>query len=173
MRSTLNGGFSLLEVILVTLLITILAGTGWPALQRNMQQQQLMGAAELVYLALRDARLAAIGSGVDWWFGKAHNGELCFANYAVWPAHCSPQLGGDNSVIPLAQLPEQIHVGAHFHANQAARFSAYTGMAGFSSGRFEVRHSELADTTVTIIVSSLGRIRMCTNGAHSNRVPPC
>jgi len=173
MSTTVKNGFSLLEVILVTLMIAILAGAGWPAFQRNMQQQQLMNAAELVYLAVRDARLAAIGNGADWWFGKTASAEFCFSNHAVLPAQCSPQHEDESRVIALQQLPAPIHVDVHFHAHQAVRFSAHTGMAGFSAGHFAVRHQELADTTVKIIVSSIGRIRMCTEGARSSRVPSC
>ncbi|MFU8783449.1 pilus assembly FimT family protein [Aliidiomarina sp.] len=173
MGNTAKNGFSLLEVMLVTLMIAILASAGWPTLQRTMQQQQLMSAAELVYLAVRDARLAAIGNGADWWFGKTASAELCFSDHAVIPAQCSPPHAAESSVIALQKLPEQIHVDVHFHANQAVRFSAHTGMAGFSAGHFAVRHQELADTTVKIIVSSIGRIRMCIEGARNSRVPPC
>ena len=173
MGNTIKKGFSLLEIMLVTLMIAILASAGWPALQRTMQQQQLMSAAELVYLAVRDARLAAIGNGADWWFGKTPSAELCFSNHVVFPTQCTAPHNGESSVIALQQLPELIQVDVHFHAHQAVRFSAHTGMAGFSAGHFAVRHRELTDTAVKIIVSSIGRIRMCTEGARSSRVPPC
>ena len=173
MGNTIKKGFSLLEVMLVTLMIAILASAGWPALQRNMQQQQLMSAAELVYLAVRDARLAAIGNGADWWFGKTPSAELCFSNHGVFPTQCKALHDNESSVIALQQLPELIQVDVHFHAHQAVRFSAHTGMAGFSAGHFAVRHREFTDTAVKIIVSSIGRIRMCSEGARSSRVPPC
>ncbi|RUO37390.1 hypothetical protein CWE13_05370 [Aliidiomarina shirensis] len=168
-------GFSLIEVMLVTLLLTVLGAMGWPALQRNLWQQQLYSSAEQIYAAIRDARLQAIASGEDQWFGFSKSGELCFWQTERPPQSCAPEhfASGTASQRVIQQPPELINIATNFSPIPAVRFSALNGMAGFSAGRFQISHSELSDQSIRVIISTLGRIRICIAGTHNHRFAKC
>lgn len=168
-------GYSLIEVMLVTLLITVLGAMSWPALQRSFWQQELYRSADLIYTSVRDTRMRAITSGQEQWFGLSNRGELCFWSVEANPSVCPELLSlVDSSRQSSANtIPEFIHITTNFTPIPAVRFSALNGMAGFSAGRFEISHERLPNQSIRVITSTLGRIRTCIVGANTSRYPRC
>lgn len=165
-------GFSLLELLVVTALLGVLALAGWPGLQASMHQQRLLRVAEQLYGEVRDTRLAAIGGGEDWWFGMSQQGQWCYWQGEQQPHSCTVQQRAYASGLATQHVPAVV-VEALFAHVPAARFTAFSGMAGFSSGHFRITHEALSNVELRVIVSSLGRIRLCTQRGRFSRVPPC
>lgn len=164
-------GFSLVEIMLVTLLITVLGAMGWPALQRNLWQQQLYSSGEQLYAAIRNARLRAITSGTDQWFGFTVSGELCFWQTEQRPQVCVHEASTSERVVPTDS--SAIMISTNLAPIPAARFSAFNGMAGFSAGRFQITHEQLPEQSLHVVISTLGRIRICITGANNSRFAIC
>ena len=62
-RSIAAGGYTLLEMIIVLVLLVVLVGLAWPAMQKPFRKGQIRGAAKQVRDQLLRARLEAINSG--------------------------------------------------------------------------------------------------------------
>lgn len=161
------GGYSLIELMIVAGMLAVLALMSWPALQESRYRAELDDAADNLTALVRAARLQAIATDSAVWVGKSHAQSLCFWQQEQRPLDC-PAADGLN-----APLSPRVEVEALFGAFEATRFYGGSGMAGFATGRFELRHYELPHEAVRVIVSSLGRVRVCRVGIRQLRLPPC
>ncbi|RUO18306.1 hypothetical protein CWE08_11675 [Aliidiomarina iranensis] len=185
MARIITSGFSLIEVMLITIMLVVLGAMGWPAMQKYFWQQQLYAGGEQLYAAIRDARIQAISLGQDQWFGLSQAGELCYWQTENQPHTCvadssaastpantpanTPEKG-----VNLFRLPhDSLLLSTNFSPVPAVRFSAGNGMAGFSAGRFQLSHKMLSEQTVRVIISTLGRVRVCISGKKSHRFAAC
>lgn len=160
-------GYSLIELVVVAGMLAVLALMSWPALQESRNRAELHAASEALTALVRAARLQAIATDSAVWVGLSHEQSLCLWRQEQRPPNCP----ASDSL--STELSPQIDVEALFGAFVATRFYGGSGMAGFASGRFELRHHELPHEAVRVIVSSLGRVRTCSVGVRQVRLPPC
>ncbi len=62
-RNPRNGGYSIMEVLLVVVMIGIFAAFSLPLITTAMQRSRAKGAAEVLATTIRDARMRAINNG--------------------------------------------------------------------------------------------------------------
>ncbi|WP_194756944.1 prepilin-type N-terminal cleavage/methylation domain-containing protein [Aliidiomarina indica] len=156
-------GFSLIEVLLVVSLLALLSVLAYPNFHHYRQQQQLQAEVQKVYGHAREARLRSIGLGVDHWFGAG--------NIQGDPAWCWWQQSQQPECV-LAD--ENVSYQWNFASGNAARFTAPLGMAGFSAGHIELQRIDAPQLPrIRIIFSTLGRIRLCTQGPRWSGYAAC
>lgn len=136
-------GYTALELLLVAGLVSSLLLAGAPAMTQLAASQELRAEARLLLADVRQARMNAISSGTDVTF--------------QW----------------TPELYSKLSVYTAFGGRQGVTFTGRSGMAGFSSGRFQMTHSQLPRARVDIVVSSLGRVRWCQPQRELPGVPLC
>jgi len=105
-----RGGFTLFEMLLVLVLISIAMALAWPALGRLSTRQQLIQSGELARIRLLSTRVHAIEQGLPYQFRFEPGGQ----RYCILPGDSSAEpavdTGGGTVVLPVAsgKLPGRI-----------------------------------------------------------------
>jgi len=89
-----RAGFTLFEMLLVLVLVSIMLGLAWPALGRLSTRQQLVQSAELARIRLLTARVHAIEQGLPYQFRFEPGGQ----RYCILP--------GDSAAEPALEAGE-------------------------------------------------------------------
>lgn len=104
------GGFTLFEMLLVLVLISIMLALAWPALGRLSTRQQLVQSGELARIRLMAARVHAIEQGLPYQFRFEPGGQ----RYCILPGDSSAEpavdSGGGAVQLPVAsgKLPGRV-----------------------------------------------------------------
>ncbi|TRW50281.1 prepilin-type N-terminal cleavage/methylation domain-containing protein [Aliidiomarina halalkaliphila] len=156
-------GFSLLEVLFVVAFLALLSVFAYPNVHHYRQQQRLQTEVQKVYAHAQETRLRSIGLGVDHWFGiREHHGQLA---WCWWRSEQTPE---------CVPRDDRVNYQWNFASGDAARFTAPIGMAGFSAGHIEFMLLDAPQLPrVRMVVSTLGRIRLCTQGPRWSGYAAC
>ena len=164
-----NQGFSLLELLLTLSLLALLATLAVPAMQGLVDRQRLRVTTETLAAELRAASRAAmrLDRPVLGRFDISTPDRWCLAlsDRADCPcddADCS--LGGRNAGLNSDRLPG-VRLGTSFPRHRL-RFGPLRGGARPGTIYLQAGHTE-----ARIVISSLGRIRVC--GRRLGDYPPC
>lgn len=152
-------GLTLPELLVTLALIGVLVSAGVPALQEAIRNARLRGAAQAAADALRATRAEAIrlGRPLSLDFLAPAPADWCLSTTGA--CDCDPGCAAD---YPGTQLAE-----ARFGRTTAARFSPLRGLARAGHVRFR----SPGGRSLTVVVSALGRIRLCSDDLPG--YPPC
>lgn len=157
-------GVTLTELLVVLSIVAILAVMAMPAFLQLMARHRLEGATEVLFGDLQLARLEAVRrdkpvtvafqTSVDGW-------RWCYAISDQGACQCDHRndcrLDGSASRIVSAAAFQRISLRTNFHHQQ----TAFTPLRGALHAGSAILHNEYG--SAHIIVSSLGRIRICSN----------
>ena len=172
-------GFTLLELIVTLLILSIVLGWGVPATIDMARTMRLQGAAQDTYALLQYARSDALSSGenrfVVW---DDEDGAWCAAVADNDDCDCLTEDCAINGV--LRQINGTDYSGvvlsaAAFSAGEHTRFDAMRGLAEGNAGTvsYQLRDSTNAvEQEVRVVVSTLGRLRYCQVG-DAGSYPAC
>lgn len=151
-----TGGFTLLEIIVVVLIIGILFAIIAPGWNGFLAAQRLSAAQDEIYLVLRDAQSIAKQNRIEWWVSfRESNGRV---QWARTPASTTPAESEWKSLDRAVQLDTETSRrsnGALFRAE----FS-HEGRVSGGLGRITLRTSLFARRQRCVMVSTLlGAIR--------------
>ncbi|SFR44375.1 N-terminal methylation site-containing protein [Pseudidiomarina maritima] len=172
-------GFTLLELIITLLILSIVLGWGVPATIEMARTMRLQGAAQDTYGLLQYARSDALSSGenrfVVW---DDENGEWCAAVADNNDCDCLTEDCSIDGVLRQINGSEYSGVtmaSATFSSGEYTRFDALRGLAEGNAGTvsYQLRDSSSAvEREVRVIVSTLGRLRYCQVGGVGS-YPAC
>ena len=172
-------GFTLLELIVTLLILSIVLGWGVPATIDMARTMRLQGAAQDTYALLQYARSDALSSGenrfVVW---DDEDGAWCAAVADNDDCDCLTEDCAINGV--LRQINGADYSGvvlnsAAFSAGDYTRFDAMRGLAEGNAGTviYQLQNSTNAvEQEVRVVVSTLGRLRYCQVG-DAGSYPAC
>ncbi|OZB06293.1 MAG: hypothetical protein B7X54_02760 [Idiomarina sp. 34-48-12] len=172
-------GFTLLELIITLLILSIVLGWGVPATIEMARTMRLQGAAQDTYALLQYARSDALSSGenrfVVW---DNLDGKWCAAVAVSSDCDCLTEDCSINGVLRQINGTEYSGVtmaSAAFSAGDHTRFDALRGLAEGNAGTvsYQLRDSSNAvEREVRVVVSTLGRLRYCQVGGVGS-YPAC
>lgn len=169
-------GFTLIEAMLVIAVIAILLTAGLPSFSSLIDRHRLRGAANDLHAALLLARAEALrrGTAVSVAFNTDADGGWCHALSDQGPCDClSPAdctLGGESVLTVHGSDFRGVRLSAGFATPRSATFHPVRGTASPGTARLSLSNDR-SDDEIRIVVSSLGRIRLCAAGLPD--YPPC
>lgn len=155
-------GFTLLELMVVCALLAFLAGIGSVQLLHWHWRSQYSAEVQQVHAHFERAKSTAQLQHSDTWLGIA---EQC-----LWLASHDQ---GDCASDAVYNRPSAFSWHPEFASGAKVRFSAGRGMAGFAAGRLVMRDLRFAEHETHLIVSALGRIRVCQTTQLLSQLPRC
>ncbi len=172
MFERLYQGLTLIELLMVLTVAAILAAAAVPAFLDLVAKQRLKGAAETLYGHLQHARLMAIKENMPitvTFQDSVQRDDWCYGLSDTGPCRCET---GSNCYLDGGSGPtigpkdfRGIDLRSNFHRDQVT-FKPLLG-AGNAGTVALSRGSQ----SILIIVSTLGRVRMCSD--HISGYPPC
>ena len=106
-RPSRRRAVTLMEVLLVLVVLTLIAATAWPSLQRSFANQRLRDAADLVRAEWAGARAEAMRSGVAQQFHYTPEEQT------FWVAPCEDALGSEPSSTSV-NAPTDVESGSNY-----------------------------------------------------------
>jgi type IV fimbrial biogenesis protein FimT len=171
-RMTARGGVTLVELLVALAVLAILATAAVPAFTTLIERHQLRGAANALYSDLLLARGEALrrNAPVGVAFGDGPAGAWCHAVTDGGACDCFAA-----GACALAGAPGRVARGSDFpRVSLATRFAPAHG-AVFNPARGTANpgtaHLSGAAGSIDVVVSSLGRVRLCAEGVPG--YPPC
>src|SRR5690554_3973219 len=155
-------GFSLLELMLVCALMALLLGFGGVQFTQWHWRSQFSAEIQQVLASFELAKTQAQKHNRDYWLG--------IQAQCLWLA---PTEHSNCNESAAYKRPQSLNWQAEFASGNQVKFTAGRGMSGFSSGRLRIQHRQFAGHEVRLIMSALGRIRLCETQPLLNGVPPC
>jgi len=167
-------GFTLIELLIAVVVLGILVAIAAPSMFGTLENRKLKGAAEKAFADFQFVKTEAIkrntpvrldftgfGSGNDWCYGFKVNADCdCTETDSTQPDFC--EIDGVKKVVN-----QDTYSGSVTLANVSVPFA---GVASFNpvrgtttAGNIEFTLSN--NTKIKIIVSTLGRIRICSNNS--------
>ena len=112
---------TLMEVLLVLVVLTLIAATAWPSLERSFADQRLRDAADLVRAEWSGARAEAMRSGITQQFHYTPQEQT------YWVQPCENALGSSDEQSSLGRsvLPDEIY----FHEGESQSDSSQSASA--------------------------------------------
>jgi len=157
-----KAGFTLLEIMLVILLVGLLSSLGVHNLVQWQWRTQYLTKLNEIATAIQQAQRFAQRSHHDYW--------LSVEPTCIW-LHSSSQ--GQCSHHGVVFGAQGIAWQAQFTQGHQLRFMAGRGLSGFGAGRIRVTHPSFSHHEAAVIVSSLGRVRVCESKPLLKGVAPC
>ncbi|MCO4321671.1 prepilin-type N-terminal cleavage/methylation domain-containing protein [Aliidiomarina quisquiliarum] len=157
-----NNGFTLLELMLVVSLLAVLGGLGATSLLNWQWRSQYLAKLNAIAVAVQQAQRHAQRGHHDYW--------LSVEGHCIWlHTHATGQCEAHGVVFQQPYLSWQ----PQFTHGHQLRFMAGRGLSGFGSGRIRLAHQRFPSHEAAVIVSSLGRVRVCENEPLLRGVPLC
>ena len=155
-------GFTLLELMVVCALLATLAGLGAAQLAHWHWRTQYHTEVMSIRAHVESAKARAQLQQQDTWLGVT---PTC-----LWIADHDQ---ADCASAAVYTRPQALAWRAEFAGGSLLRFTAGRGMAGFSAGRLVVSDTRFRDHQTHLVVSALGRLRLCQDSSLLSQVPVC
>lgn len=169
-----TAGLTLLELLITIAILVLLIAIGGPTISAVQKNIQLRGAAQTSYFAFQHARSSAITQGNDITVAIASGEHWCAAlsdhglcNCKV-DNHCT--LNGVEHKIHHADFRFVTMDGVSFGKDSVAIFDGDRGLAIGHAGT--VIFSD-GDKKLKLILSNMGRVRICSIGSALGGYAPC
>lgn len=177
-----NQGFTLLELLITILITAVLAGLAVPSFRDQVERRRLIRVSEAVYTDLQFARTEAI---------KRHTGLFIIFDPMTWcygingTNSCDCQLTDPNAAAACILRSNDTPVlkttsGSSFPSTtvNAITFSGnrigFDGIRGIATGGGgSITFTTSRGFTLRIIVSTLGRVRICSPDDSVYGYPAC
>lgn len=162
-------GFSLLELMAVLLIITILSFNMAPGVTSSWEQFILKRHAEQMLVQVNFLRHIAITSER----GTVLSIESMPSSQNSTTRWCGRYEGEPDGICSLlaVQIPARLYVRGLGVGSQVFNFTSGRGFSPLASGRIRLYSNAIQEDT-ELIISSLGRARLCTS-SKAIRLPAC
>jgi len=165
-------GLTLIELLMVLSVAAILVTTAVPAFYNLIGKQRLKGAAETLFSDLQFARFTAIkrNTPINVVFqASPQAGSWCYGLSDSGSCRCDQaddcQIGGIPATTVTTENFREITLQTNFFRNS----TSFTPLKGTTNaGTVILTHGNYS---IRVIVSSLGRIRICSDSTAG--YPPC
>jgi prepilin peptidase dependent protein A/type IV fimbrial biogenesis protein FimT len=167
-------GISLVELMVTVSIIFILVIFGGPSILASQKSLQLKAAVESSYFAFQNARAAAISSGKDISVSIIDTSNWCIGISDSGVCDCtvlnSCVIGSVEQLV-IARDFKNINIqNVRFGVNNLA---VYDGIRGLSIGNAGSMVFSDGVNQAKLILSNMGRVRICVAAGDVGRYLPC
>lgn len=165
---------SLLELMITISISLLLVTIGSPAWLTNKQNLQLKHAIETSYFLIQHARASAIASAKDIYVSFIPGTNWCVGLNLAMPCDCtkvaSCRLNGQDMLVSQQDFKAVTLANLRFGGNASAIFDGARGIAMGNAGSVIFRDKH---TQAKLIVSNMGRVRICVIEGELGSYPQC
>ncbi len=175
--ATPRRGFTLLELLVTLVILSIILGAGVPMMLNLAKSMRLQGAAQDTYALLQYARSDALRTTEDrfvvW---DEEDGVWCAAVATANDCDCLSENCEINGV--LRQINSSDYTNIDVSQNFTGSYTRFDGMRGLADGHagsvsYQLMDGDNVEAEVQVVVSVLGRIRYCTQSGDIGDYPAC
>lgn len=169
-----NSGLSLIELLISVSIVSILMTVGVPAFMELNEERKLRGAAEGAYFFLQQAKSEAITQATDITVDLVQGDSWCLGINDSGSCSCnissSCTVNGIEMVFNSEDYPEVSMSDLTFGDSDQTSFDGVRGIASGNSGSFILSNS---DTEAKVLLSNMGRARICVVSGSLGNYPSC
>ncbi|MBA3989223.1 MAG: hypothetical protein C0463_08870 [Idiomarina sp.] len=155
-------GFTLPEVIVVTLLISILSAQALPRLSQSWNQLLVSRLVATLHVVIQSVRQHAI---------VEERGTLIEFSQQTWCARYA-DADDDSCALAFGQLPNPWVFGLGNRTTAVFEYSPGRGFSPLSAGQIQITRATSSQPAISIFNSTLGRSRVCASFTHI-KMPAC
>lgn len=155
-------GFTLPEVIVVTLLISILSAQALPRLSQSWNQLLVSRLVATLHVVIQNVRQHAI---------VEERGTLIEFSQQTWCARYT-DADDDSCALAFGHLPSPWLFMLGNRTKAVFEYSAGRGFSPLSAGQIQIARASSGEPAIHIFNSTLGRARVCASFAHI-KIPAC
>jgi prepilin-type N-terminal cleavage/methylation domain-containing protein len=167
-------GLTLLELMVTVSIIAIVVLIGAPAVKNTQKTMQLKGAVEASYFAFQHARSAAISAGADVTVSITSGTNWCVGISDGGDCDCNTLNACTlNGVEQLVKSTDFSHVSMQSLSFGAANTAVFDGVRGLSIGSAGSTVFTDGSNDAKLILSNMGRVRICITEGDLGSYSPC
>jgi prepilin-type N-terminal cleavage/methylation domain-containing protein len=167
-------GLTLFELMIAVSIIAILVTVGVPSFLNIKKSIQLKGAIESSYFAFQHARSVAVSSGREVTLSIIPGESWCIGMSATGDCDCSLlnscTINGREQLVKYRDFGQIKMPDSNFGVNSTARFDGVRGLSVGSAGSAVFSDGS---NQAKLILSNMGRIRICVTEGHLGSYSPC
>lgn len=166
-------GISLTELLIVVTVVAITVTLGAPAVLDTFRYQRVKGAAQSGYFMLQYARSMAISTGNDIAIDFVPGSNWCLGLSDSGPCDCniadSCNVDNVEHLVNAYDYPG-VYLSKLTFDDGLAVIDGRRGMAAGNAGTLELTDGE---HVLRLVMSNLGRVRICAKSGNPGGYPPC
>ncbi len=176
-RAARRRGFTLVELMIGLAVLALLATLAVPSMGSALQRQRLRAAAEHLAADLTEARFEATRRGQALHVLPRSGPQWCWAVARQPDCGCeAPPAEEDSASCQLSRSSQSDHAGVKLLQAQAVELTPQ-GTAGGPAGAHTAVQAALFEgapgSRLQVVITALGRARVCTPADPVPGVPPC
>lgn len=163
-------GYTWLELIAVLSIITLVSAQALPSFVAYQQQQAVLSASRVIVTTLESARRHALFTGVEQIANLKTGQHWCLS--FVWSCDCQTQNCATPGIetVSYQDFSQVSLVQSTFSSHGPPAFDGVRGLSMGHNGKLTL---QAGNASLSVVVSALGRVRLCEESDTFASIEAC